>query len=77
MIKGGDSGLNLSLTDLFGREIELPGLRSLVLSLITNRPIVVKVKGFPVTLVKRLEQIQAGFDQMVKKEIEDAKRRLQ
>lgn len=38
----------------------------------TNRPLEVRVKPFPITIIKRLEVIQKMFDDEVEKEIKKA-----
>jgi hypothetical protein len=73
LIKGGDSGLNLSLTDLFGREIEFPNLKEIIKSFFTKRPIRAKIRGFPVDLIERLGEIQKAVDGEIEKAISKAK----
>lgn len=75
LVKSGDTGLNLSLTDLFGRTLELPNLRQILRSIFTREPILVRVKGFPSDLIKRLELIQRKVDEQVQRTIEEAKRK--
>lgn len=76
LIHGSDSGLNLSLSDLFGKEIEAPSMRRIVMSFFTDRPITLKVKGQSQTTINRLEAIQNFVDKKVKAEIEAAKRKV-
>jgi len=73
LVKGGDSGLNLSLTDLFGRTIEFPNLREIIRSFFTKRPIEAKIRGFPADLINRLEEIQKVVDGEIEKAISKAK----
>jgi len=73
---GSDSGLNLTLSDLFGKEIEAPSLRRIVMSFFTNRPITLKVKGQSQMIINRLETIQNFIDKKVKAEIEAAKKKV-
>ena len=71
----GESGLNLSISDLYGKEIECPSLREIIMTFLTNKPIRIRVKGQPAPVVNRLEQIQDSFDKKVKKEIDEARRK--
>jgi len=75
LVKAGDTGLNLSLTDLFGRTLEIPNLREIIKSFFTRRPIKITVKGFPINQIRALEMIQKTIDDKVEDEIEKAKRR--
>jgi len=74
MIKSGESGLNLSLGDIFGRELELPSLRELIWSLIKDRRITVKIKPYSNLMIERLLNVQLAVDKEVEREIEKGKR---
>jgi len=75
LIKGGDSGLNLKLSDLIDREIKLPSLWEIVRTFFTRKPISIRIKAYPLRLITKLMTIQKRVDSKVKKEIEKSKRR--
>jgi hypothetical protein len=74
LVTAGDAGLNLSLTDLFGREVELPSLRSIVKTLITGKPIRIRIRESPAPIIRRLEVIQGRIDKRIEEEVDKAKR---
>ena len=75
LIKGGDSGLNLRLSDLIDREIKLPSLWEVVKTFFTKKPIYIRIKAYPLRLITKLMTIQKKVDDKVKREIEKSKRR--
>ena len=74
LIKGGDTGLNLRLSDLYGQVIEAPNLLDIIKSVFTRKPIRLLLKPYPVTLIRKLEQVQLKVDRKIEQEIEKAKR---
>lgn len=72
LVKAGKHGLNLSLTDLYGSEIELPNLYEIIKSLFTRRPITIKIKERSEQLINRLIRVQSHVDKEVEKEIKKA-----
>lgn len=74
LIKGGDSGLNLRLSDLIDREIRLPSLWEVVKTFFTKKPMYIRIKAYPVHLIRKLMTIQKKVDNKVEKEIEKSKR---
>lgn len=74
LTKGSDSGLNLRLSDLIDREIKLPSLWEIVKTFFTKKSISIKIKAYPVQLIRRLMIIQKKVDSKVEKEINKAKR---
>jgi len=73
LVKGGDSGLNLSLSDLMDKRIELPNLWDIVKTLFTKKKIEVTVRAYPGKLINRLIAIQRGVDREIEREISKAK----
>ena len=73
MVKGGDSGLNLSLVDLYGQEIELPSLYEIIKSFFTRKPLKARIKGFSSQMIRQLQAIQKKIDDKVQEEIRKAK----
>lgn len=73
-IKGGDSGLNLSLNDLIDREIKFPSMYELIKSFFTKKHLTLIIKGYPLRLINRLMTIQRKVDEETEKEIDNAKR---
>jgi len=74
LLHAGEQGLNLRMEDLYDREIELPGMRTLVGSLLSNKPITVLKKAYPVRLIRRLLVIQGIIDKKIEEETDKAKR---
>ena len=74
LVKAGDSGLNLKLSDLYGQVIEAPNLLDIIKSVFTRRPLQLIIKPYPVTLIRKLEQVQLKVDRKIEQEIEKAKR---
>lgn len=74
LTKGGDSGLNLRLSDLIDKEIILPSLWEVAKTFITKKPICIKIKAYPIQLIRKLMIIQKKVDDKVKREIEKGKR---
>jgi len=72
-IKGGDSGLNLRLSDLMDKEVKLPNLYEIIKSFFTRRPLYIIIKGYPVQLIRKLLTIQKKVDSKVEREIKKAK----
>jgi len=75
LTKGGESGLNLGLGDLFDREIEIPSFRELISFLLGKQKLRIKIKAFPRVMIERLENIQMGVDEQIQREIIKAKQR--
>ena len=75
LVKGGDSGLNLRLTDLFDRKIEIPNLLEIIKTLFTKDSIPITIKGFPVTLIRNLVSVQEYVDKEVERKVREAQRR--
>ena len=75
LVKGGDTGLNLRLSDIFDREIEIPNLFTLLMSFIKRKNITIKVKALPASLIESLLTVQSGVDEQMKREIDKAKSR--
>jgi hypothetical protein len=73
LIKGGDTGLNLSLSDLMDKRIELPNLWDIVKTLFTKKKIEITVKAYPSKIIDRLIAVQKGVDREIEKEISKAK----
>jgi len=73
-IRAGEAGLNLRLSDLIDREVELPNLFTIIRSFFTRERLIIKFKAYPVKLIERLHAIQRGVDAQVKREIDKAKR---
>lgn len=73
LVKGGDSGINLSLGDIFDRCIEIPSLFNIVKSFFTKQPIVIRLRAFPRDIIEKLMYMQSGVDELVKKEVDKAK----
>jgi len=65
LIKGGESGVGLRLSDLFDREIELNLLGLKIRGM---------VKAYPVKLINKLVVIQKVVDEKVQDQIDKAKR---
>jgi len=74
LIKGGDSGLNLRLSDLIDREIKLPSLWEVVKTFFTKRSISITIKAYPSRLITKLMTVQKKVDDKVEREIEKSKR---
>lgn len=75
LIKGGDSGLNLRLSDLIDKEVKLPSLWEIVKTFFTRKPIPIIVKAYPLRLITKLMTIQKKVDSKIEREIEKSKRR--
>ena len=73
LIKGGDSGLNLKLSDLIDREIKLPSLWEVVRTFFTRKPIYIKIKAYPLRLITKLMTIQKRVDSKVKRKLKRVK----
>lgn len=73
LIKGGDSGLNLNLSDLMDKRIELPNLLDILKTLFTKKKIEVTVKAYPSKVIDKLIAIQKGVDSEIEKKIREAK----
>jgi len=76
MVKAGESGLNLQLSDLYDRRIEVPDLLTILKTLFTRRKWEIKVKGFPVAQIFKLQEIQRIMDKKVKEAVDKAKRQM-
>ena len=76
LVKAGEHGLNLSLTDLYGSEIELPNLYEIIKSLFTRRPITVKIKERSEQLINRLIKVQSYVDREIEKEIKKGQSKI-
>lgn len=72
-VKAGEAGLNLRLSDLIDREIELPSMYEIIKSIFTKQKIRIILKAFPNRVIERLHAIQRGVDKEVKKELDKAK----
>lgn len=77
LVKGGDSGLNLSLSDVFDRKVTLPSAREIITSLIKGSKLQIVLHGFSYGLIRKLELIQSIVDEEIKAKIESAKRGVQ
>lgn len=73
-IKAGETGLNLSLSDLIDRRIELPSLYDIIKSFFTKEKIIIIMKAYPNRIIERIHAIQRGVDKKIEWEIEKAKR---
>lgn len=73
-IKGGESGLNLRLSDLLDREVIVPNLYEIVKSFFTRKTLSIKIKAYPNKIIEQLYIIQRGVDKQIEKEIEKGKR---
>lgn len=73
LIKSGEAGLNLGLSDLFDKRIELPSFASVIRALLLGKKISVTVKAYPASLIERLLAIQRAIDKEIEKEITKAK----
>lgn len=71
-IKAGESGLNLQLSDLLDREIELPSLFTVIKSLFTKERLKIRIRAYPKRLIDRLFTIQTEVDREVEKKIRQA-----
>jgi len=76
LVKGGEHGLNLSLIDLYGSEIEVPNLYEIIKSLFTRKPLMIKVKERSEQLINRLIKVQSHVDKLIEKKIKDAESRM-
>ena len=72
-IKAGETGLNLRLSDLLDREVELPSLFTIIRSFFTKERLIIKFKAYPIKVIERLHAIQRGVDKEVKRIIDKAK----
>jgi len=75
LTKGGDSGLNLKLSDLIDREIKLPSLWEIVKTFFTKRSISITIKAYPLRLITKLMTIQKKVDSKIEREIKKSKSR--
>ena len=73
LIKSGESGLNLNLMDLYGRDIEVPDLLTILKTVFSRKPIIIKIKGYSARLINRIIRVQQYVDREVEKEIKKAK----
>jgi len=73
LLKGGESGLNLSLNDLYDRIIIIPNLYEIVKSFFTRKKIIVTIKAYPNKIINRLQTIQRGVDKEIERKIQEAK----
>jgi len=73
LVKGGDSGLNLNLEDIFDKHIEIPSLFDIVKSFFTRQPIMITLRAFPRDIIEKLMHMQSGVDELVKREVDKAK----
>lgn len=69
----GQAGLNLTLSDLYDTDIELPSVKSVIKSLFTGKRLEARVLAKPITLIRKLMAIQKIVDEKVEEEIEKAK----
>jgi len=74
LVKGGETGLNLRLSDLFDKEIEFPSLIEVIRSILRGSRLKIKIKAFPNAMIERLQNIQLGVDKEIKRKVEEAKR---
>ena len=72
LIKSGESGLNLNLMDLYGRDIEVPDLLTILKTVFNRKPIVIRIKGYSARLINRIIKVQQYVDREVEKEIKKA-----
>ena len=72
LVKSGESGLNLGLMDLFGRDIEVPNLLSILKTFFTREPIIIRIKGYPAKLINRVIKVQQYVDKKVEEEMRKA-----
>lgn len=75
LVKAGESGLNLKLTDLFDRRIEIPNLFDILKTLVTKEKIPITIKGFSAVLIRRLISVQEYVDREVESKVREAQRR--
>ena len=76
LVKAGEHGLNLSLSDLYGSEIEVPSLYEIVRSLFNRKPIIIRVKERSEQLINRLIKVQSHVDKEIERQIKDAKNKV-
>jgi hypothetical protein len=74
LVKSGESGLNLNLSDLFPKVIKVPSFFDIVVSFFSRKSLVVLVEAYPVNLIRRLEFIQKKVDEEIKAKIDKARR---
>jgi len=75
-IKGGDSGLNLKLSDLMDKEVQLPNLYEVIMSLFTRKPLFMIIKGYPIQLIRKLLTVQKKVDSKMEREIRKARSKI-
>jgi len=73
MVKSGEAGLNLRLSDMFDKHIEVPDLLTIIKSLFTREKLRVKIKAYPNRLIERLLTIQRATDREIQRELNKAK----
>lgn len=76
LIKAGEHGLNLSLNDLYGSEIEVPNLYKIIKSLFNRKPITIKIRGRSEHLIRRLIKVQGHVDKEIEKQVKNEKNRV-
>lgn len=76
LVKAGEHGLNLSLLDIYGTEIEAPNLFEIIKSLFTRKKLKFRIRGREEKLINRLVKVQRLMDEEVEKEIRKAKNKV-
>jgi hypothetical protein len=74
LVKGGEHGLNISLLDLYGLDIEVPSLFDIIKTFFTKKKIRIKISGRTEQLIRKLIKVQHHVDKEIEKEINKAKR---